>query len=261
MRRETLPATIAPDSCHATALALPRILEHAVVRSVEVPAEALGLRDAPDHVAVALPMRLEEPLSPAIVQRAVADALEADETRLDRMDAYGRTRLTPADMEAVKARIGWLVEAIDGPRITPEHLAVWLWPKNMGCSRPETPTDFHYRVAGLAFMLGDLPASLFTAETVRAVRTKWFPGDEEIRQALEPTLARWKRELLGLHRLKPSGAPAPMRGPALDPAETADAVARYEAMSCWCRDRRIERRRVGSGGGEPSFEGGPPCRS
>ena len=36
-------------------------------------------------------------------------------------------------------------------------------------------------------------------------------------------------------------------------------VFSYEA--CWCRDRRIERRRVGSGGGEPSFEGGPPCRS
>lgn len=229
------PAANLPATCHTPALSLPRILERAPMVPVMVPAEAMGMSldpraPAPPPVRLALPTRLEEHPTSTAIQQAVADALETDETRLARLEANGRALLAPGDMDAVKARIGWLVEAIDGPRVTPEHLAAWLWPKNLACSRPETPTDFHYRVAGLAFMLGDLPASLFTAETVRLLRTKWFPGDAEIREALEPALARWKRELAGLRRLKPSGGPAPMRGPALDPAETDETVARYEAM-------------------------------
>ncbi|MDO9713699.1 protoglobin domain-containing protein [Paracraurococcus lichenis] len=44
--------------------------------------------------------------------------------------------------------------------------------------------------------------------------------------------------------------------------EAGAAVEKVSSLTaCWCWDRRIERRRVGSGGGEPSFEGGPPCRS
>jgi hypothetical protein len=178
------------------------------------------------------PLRLEEPELPANIRLAVEDMLETDEVRLDRLAAGGGTRLTEADMAEVRDRIVWLTAVLNGPKIDADGLKAWLRPKNLSCARPEVEQDFHWRTMGMAAMLGDLPAALFTLEALRSIRSKFLPCDEEIREALEPTVRRWKRELVGLRKLRPGPAPAEARArSAICPASVDEDVRRYEAMA------------------------------
>jgi hypothetical protein len=172
--------------------ALPHAVAHAVAAHLQpvVGAGQFG-KDDPGHY-----------VAPPAVTRAEWQAAQAAAEQFDRM-------LAP---------------------VTRDHLAEWLMPVNAASKNPQAPADFAMRVAGIAEMVGDLPAAAFTSETRRALKTGFFPSHEDVRAAVEPIAHAWRRKRAALRNLRVIGAPDRDDAPTATAEQRAQSVARADAI-------------------------------
>jgi hypothetical protein len=186
-----------------------------------------------------------EPLLPPAVAHAVsahlAPVIGARQFGEDDPGHYVAPPLvSPADWRAAQEAADQF-DAMLAP-ITAEVLAAWLMPVNAASRNPQSPQDFALRVAGIAEMVGDLPAAAFTAETRRNLATGFFPSHEDIRAAVEPVADAWRRKRNALRSLRQSEPrPAPEVG-AIAPAERQAAVERARAIAAELRSAAAQRR-------------------
>jgi hypothetical protein len=128
--------------------------------------------------------------------------------------------------------------------VTQEVLAAWLLPVNAASRNPQAPAEFTMRVAGIAEMVGDLPAAAFTAESRRRLATGFFPSHEDVRAAVEPTSEAWVRKRNALRSLRQASQTAPAKPAERTPEEIAAVQARaaefYAEMNAKAAAKRAE---------------------
>lgn len=114
--------------------------------------------------------------------------------------------------------------------VTRDVIAAWLMPVNVASRNPQAPAEFAMRVAGIAEMVGDLPAAAFTAESRRRLTTGFFPSHEDVRKAVEPEAEAWVRKRNALRSLRQASAPAPAKPDERTPEEIAAVQAKAAAF-------------------------------
>jgi hypothetical protein len=182
-----------------------------------------------------------EPVLPHAVAHAVAAHLQpvvgAGQFGKDDPGHYvAPPAVTRADWQAAQAAADQFDRML--APVTRDHLAAWLMPVNAASKNPQAPADFAMRVAGIAEMVGDLPAAAFTAETRRALRSDgFFPSHEAVRAAVEPVAATWRRKRAALRNLRAIGAPDRDETPTATAEQRAQSVARADAIVAELRAR------------------------
>lgn len=121
--------------------------------------------------------------------------------------------------------------------VTREVLAAWLMPVNAASRNPQSPQEFALRVAGIVEMVADLPAAAFTAETRRRLASGFFPSHEDVRAAVEPVAATWRRKRDALRALRHTGQPA--SAAPTDPGERAQIAAGLASLRAELQGRAM----------------------